>query len=227
MNLYTLLQTTIAQKILVALTGLFMMFFIIAHLLGNLEIFSGPDAINQYGVLLRTFPKVLWSFRILLLIAITIHVILTIKLSKKNKITKKINYKNPNFKATTFASKTMLFGGLTVLCFVIYHIAHFTLHITNPEFDSLIDSNGRFHVYNMVILGFSNPLVSGFYILAQIMLAFHISHGFSSCFRTLGLANHYLFNKIKLLGKFIAATIALLYISIPMSVLLGILTFSN
>ena len=63
MNLYTLLQTTIAQKILVALTGLFMMFFIIAHLLGNLEIFSGPDAINQYGVLLRTFPKVLWTFR--------------------------------------------------------------------------------------------------------------------------------------------------------------------
>lgn len=227
MNLYALLKTTIAQKILVALTGLFMIFFIVAHLLGNLEIFSGPDAINQYGVLLRTFPKVLWSFRILLIIAIAIHVIVTISLSKKNKLAKEISYQNPNFKATTFASKTMLLGGITVLCFVIYHIAHFTLHVTNPEFEGLIDSHGRHHVYNMVILGFSNPLVSSFYILAQIMLAFHISHGFSSCFRTLGLANHCLFNKIKLLGRVIAIIIATLYISIPVSVLLGFITLSN
>lgn len=221
-----LFKTTIVQKILVALTGLFMIFFLIAHLLGNLEIFSGPDALNQYGVLLRTFPKVLWAFRIALLIALGLHVFLTIKLQKQNKDAKKLTYEKQHFRKTTKASRIMLLSGLTVLCFIMFHLAHFTLNLTNDGFDMLIDPQGRHHVYNMVVLGFSNPTVSGFYILAQILLAFHISHGFASCFRTLGFSNPVIFNKIKVFSNMFALLVAALYISIPVCVLLGILPLS-
>jgi succinate dehydrogenase / fumarate reductase cytochrome b subunit len=226
MLLKNLLKTTIAQKILVALTGIFMIFFLIAHLLGNLEIFSGAEALNQYGVLLRTFPKVLWAFRVALLISLGLHVFLTIKLQKQNKDAKKITYEAVHFRKTTKASRIMLLSGLTILCFVIFHLAHFTLGVVDSNFENLVDEQGRHHVYNMVILGFSNPIVSGFYILAQVLLAFHISHGFASCFRTLGFSNPAIFNKIKTFSNMFALIIAALYISIPVCVLLKILPLS-
>lgn len=224
MQLAYWLKTTIAQKIFVAITGLFMIFFIIAHLLGNLGVFSGPDAINQYAALLKTFPKIIWSARIGLLAVIVTHVWLTINLTRKNLESKNIKYAKREYRKTTLSSRTMMISGLTILCFITYHLAHFTLFVTNPEYTELVDFEGRHDVYSMMIAGFSNPLVSSFYILAQILLAFHISHGISSCFRTLGLTDEKLFNLIKKAGNVFAAIIAILYISIPASVLFGLLT---
>lgn len=223
----SLCLSTIGKKFLMALSGLFMLFFVIMHLLGNLEIYDGPVATNAYGALLREFPKVLWSFRILLIIAAAIHIWISIDLTKRNREARPIAYLNKRSRKATLSSRTMLLSGLTVLAFVLYHLAHFTIHITNPEYSELFDNEGRHHVYNMVVLGFMNPLVSGFYIIAQILLAFHLSHGISSAGRTLGLANSRLFSWLHYGGVFLSIIIAVLFISIPFSVLFGFLPLDN
>ncbi len=219
--------STIAKKLVVALTGLFMVFFLIMHLLGNLEIYSGPDATNSYGALLRTFPKVLWGFRIALIVSVISHVWLTISLTRYNQKARPQAYALKKSRAARLNTRTMMVSGLTVLCFVLYHLAHYTLGITNPEFALLHDAYGRHHVYNMVVLGFSNPLIAGFYILAQALLAWHISHGISSAARTLGLADPCLYKIVRRFGVGLATIIALLFISIPLSVLLGFLPLAN
>ena len=215
--------STIGLKFLVAFTGLFMIFFLIMHLLGNLEVYAGPEAANQYGVLLRTFPKFLWGFRIALLLAVIIHIWVTVILTRRNQEARIERYAVKKSRKATLNSRTMMLSGLTILVFVLYHLAHYTLGITNPEYNLLHDNLGRHHVYNMVVMGFSNPVISGFYILAQVLLAFHISHGISSAARTLGLSSSKRFESIKKLGSIFSWTIALLFISIPVAVLLGAL----
>lgn len=214
--------TSIGKKILVALTGLFMIVFLVAHLAGNLEIFSGPDAINQYAAFLKSVPKLVWSFRILLIVSVIAHVFLTINLTINNRKSA-VKYHVKKHTRSSLSSRTMMLSGLTIITFVLYHLAHYTFGLTNPQEYNLVDHEGRHHVYNMVVLGFSHPLVSSFYILAQGLLAFHLSHGVSSAARTLGVASAQIYQKIKIIGVLFAVTIATLYISIPVAVLVGVL----
>lgn len=223
MQLRKACNSTIGLKFLVALTGLFMILFVVVHLLGNLEIFSGPQATNEYGAMLRTFPKVLWGFRIALIVAVVIHVWVTITLTRRNKRARDVLYTMKHSRKATLSSRTMMLSGLTILVFVAYHLAHYTLGITNPEYDLLHDQEGRHHVYNMVVMGFSNPFIAGFYIMAQALLALHLSHGISSAARTLGLSCPRRFSLVKKCGQIFAVVIALLFMSIPCAVLLGAL----
>lgn len=223
MNILTFFSTTIGKKVIVALTGLFMILFLIMHLAGNLEIFSGPNAVNQYAAFLKTMPKVLWAFRIALILSVVAHVGLTISLTQSSKKARPHHYHVKHSRKATLMSRTMMVSGLTILVFVCYHLAHYTLGITNPELMTLTDAQGRHHVYNMMVMGFSHPVVSGFYIVAQVLLAGHLSHGISSVSRTLGVTNHDVYEKIRLAGILFAVIIALLYISIPCSVLLGLI----
>jgi succinate dehydrogenase / fumarate reductase cytochrome b subunit len=200
-----------------------MIVFLLAHLLGNLEIFAGPEATNNYAAMLRTFPKGLWLFRILLIVAVFIHIGVTIFLSRRNVAARSQPYALKHSRKALLNSRTMMFTGLTILAFVAYHLAHYTWGITNPEYSLLHDDQGRHHVYNMIIMGFSNPLVAAFYIIAQAFLAFHISHGISSAARTLGLSDARRFMIVKRCGQIFASLLALLFMSIPFAVLLGFL----
>ncbi len=215
--------STIGKKWLVAITGLFMVFFLIGHLAGNLGMFSGPAATNEYAAFLKSVPKLLWAFRIALIVSIVMHIWLTIDLSRRNMAARPVLYHDKKSRKATLNSRYMLLSGVTVLLFIAYHLAHYTLGITNPEYFSLLDSAGHHHVYNMVVMGFMNPVVSGFYILAQILLSFHISHGISSAARTLGLSNRRLYRRVQIIGSLVSYLIALLFISIPLAVLLGYL----
>ncbi len=219
--------STIAKKWLVAITGLFMVFFVIGHLIGNLGMFSGPEATNQYAAFLKSVPKILWGFRIALIVSIVMHVWLTIDLTQRNRRARPKNYLNKQSRKASLSSRYMLLSGLTVLIFVAYHLAHYTFGITNPEFAALHDQEGRHHVYNMVVMGFSHPLVSGFYIIAQCLLAFHISHGISSAARTLGVSDRVLYERTRKAGTILSTAIAILFISIPVAVLIGYLPLDN
>jgi succinate dehydrogenase / fumarate reductase cytochrome b subunit len=223
MKVLQFFSTSIGKKFLVAITGLFMVFFLLAHLAGNLEIFSGPKAVNQYAVFLRSMPKALWGFRILLLVSVFVHIYVTLSLTRDNRQARPNPYHIKKSRKATLASRTMMISGITVLVFVCYHLAHYTLGITNPEYVNLVDRDGHPHVYNMMVMGFSNPLVSGFYILAQVLLAFHLSHGVSSAARTLGVKSHLVYRRICLFGVAFAAMIAVLYVSIPFSVMVGLI----
>lgn len=221
MNLVTFFTTTIGKKIVVAITGLFMILFIVTHLLGNLQIFMGPNAVNSYAAWLKTVPMLVWSFRIALIVSVIAHIAVTISLTKDNMRARPMPYQQKKSRKASVMSRTMLLSGLTVLAFVIYHLAHYTLGITHPEYLTLTDNQGRHHVYNMMVMGFSNPLIAGFYILAQVLLASHLSHGISSATRTLGVSNAHLYGALQKIGLIGAVIIALLYITIPLSVLCG------
>lgn len=216
-------KTSIGKKIVMAVTGIIFIGFVIGHMVGNLQIFLGQDKINEYAVMLQSLGGLLWFIRIFLLSFFVFHIWLGIKLWLENKLARPVTYvKDANVKST-LASRTMIISGCTLFLFVIYHLLHFTLIVTNPEYSDLKDSQGRFDVYSMMILGFSNYLISGAYILSVFFLSLHVNHGVFSLFQTLGLNRSSWVSKLQLLGNLVAIVVFLGYISIPIAVMLGLI----
>jgi succinate dehydrogenase cytochrome b subunit len=219
------LKSNILSKFVVAITGLILVGFIIGHTLGNLLIYVGPEALNAYAIGLRDLGPGLWVARIVLIIAFILHVITTINLVRQNKKVAS-GYKVSNYKASTFAARFMAYAGLTVLFFVLYHLAHFTLGLVDANTFSMEATleNGRVvhDVYSMVVIGFRNVVVSLFYILAVIFLGFHLKHGIHSMFQTLGIHGKKFTPMIQKVAAIVAAIIVISLISIPISIMLGI-----
>ena len=216
-------QSSIGKKMTVAVTGVILIIFVIGHLLGNLEMYLGQDHTNWYAEFLRSTGPLLWIVRIVLIVAVVAHIVATIQLTLENRRAKPRKYTVKVSQASTIASRTMVYSGLLVLCFVIYHLLHFTFQTTHPEFRTLTDAQGRHDVYHMVILGFRRPLISLFYILGVYLLALHLSHGFASVPQTLGINNRKVSGMISDGGRALSWLIFAGYASIPITVLLGIL----
>lgn len=222
-----MLKTSIGSKVVMAATGLLLFGFVVAHMLGNLQIFFGPETINAYGAKLREMPGLLWTARIGLLVVFVAHIGVGIRLNRENRAARPQRYQYEGTVRATYASRTMLLTGMVVLLFVLYHLAHFTLHLTglpDQEFvEELGDGTTRHHVYNMVVAGFSIWYVSGLYIVAQLFLGMHLSHGVSSLFQTLGLNNKRTEKFMGRLGKVAAIVIVAGNTSIPLAVLAGLI----
>ena len=215
-------SSSIGRKIIVAITGIILILFVIGHLLGNLQIFIGPDWINGYSEHLRDLGPLLWAVRIFLLVTVIIHIYVTIQLAIQNRRARPEPYIDKNYVKATFASRHMVMSGLIVLAFIIYHIAHFTVRVTDHRFGLLkVDPLGHYDVYSMMVYGFQNYYVSGFYILGLFLLALHLSHGSSSFFQSLGLNDKKLAPRLALGGRIFAWLIFIGYTSIPIAVLLG------
>lgn len=219
------LKSNILSKIVVAVTGLIMVGFIIGHTLGNLLVFAGPEAINTYAVGLQDLGPALWIVRIVLILAAILHVITTINLVRHNRAVSG-SYKVNNYKAATFSGRFMAYAGLTILFFVLYHLAHFTWGIVDPADYSreYLLSNGRIvhDVYSMIVLGFRNVLISAFYIIAVIFLGLHLKHGIHSSFQTLGIHGKKFTPMIQKIAVALSVIIVVSLISIPISVMLGL-----
>jgi succinate dehydrogenase / fumarate reductase, cytochrome b subunit len=215
-------QSSIGKKIIVATTGVILILYVLGHLLGNLQIYMGPNQINTYAKFLHDLGPILWAVRVFLLAVFVTHIAATIELANQNRLAKPQKYAVTGYKRSTIASRTMIISGLIVLCFVIYHLLQFTLLWTDPEFRHLHDSLGRHDVYRMLILGFRQPLVSLFYVLALFLLANHLSHGFPSVVQTLGINNRKLSGFVSTGGQTLAWLVFAGYISIPITILLGI-----
>lgn len=233
--------TSVGSKIVVALTGLALVGFVIVHMLGNLQIFIGPEALNDYAHFLKSVPEILWAARIGLLTLFVVHVVLAVQLRLNSDRTRQTPYVYERKLVTTRSARYMLISGLMVLFFILYHLAHFTLGWTQSvtvldeatgrsvsrTFFELRDPKGYQDVYAMVIYGFQQPMVSGLYIIAQLLLAMHLYHGVSSAFQTLGI-NHYRINAIlSWVGPVLAAVIAIGNISIPVAILTGAIGLPN
>lgn len=221
------LTSSIGSKILMALTGLALVLFILVHMAGNLQMFSGQDAMNNYGITLRKFGPLLWAVRLGLLAVALAHVIMSIRLWLQNRAARPSAYAFKNTVQASLASRTMIISGLIILGFLVYHLLHFTLGVTHPDDFALHDAQGRHDIYNMVVHGFQNPLVSGFYILAMVLLFSHLSHGASSFFQSLGWNPPRLNNFIKKFGPVVAWLICLGFVSVPLGVLLGIIKLAG
>src|SRR5262245_9181534 len=195
MNLLTRIwNSSVGKKYIMALSGLVLVGFVIAHLLGNLQIFLGPEALNRYGHFLQSTPELVWPLRIGLLIMITLHIAAAVSLTQENRAARPVPYDCYKVVAASYASRTMFMSGLMMFVFIIYHLLHFTVQVravnlTGQDFHALEDMKQRHDIYRMMIVGYRNPLVSAFYVLGIGLLCVHLSHGISSMFQSLGLSN--------------------------------------
>ena len=217
-------SASIGKKVLVAATGIFLVGFVIGHMLGNLQIFLGQDAINTYAAALQALGPALWIIRLIMLTAAVVHIWVTVLLYFENRAARPVNYRVRKYVETGVSSRFMIYSGIGVFLFIGYHLMHYTMLITNPEYHNLTDSLGRHDVFSMMVLGFQNVVISGVYIVAMFLLSLHINHAAFSLFQTLGLCNDKWETRWKRVSLLLAILLFVGFVSIPAGVLSGIVT---
>lgn len=187
MILKRLFQSTIGKKIIMALTGVLLFGFVIVHMLGNWQVFSGAEALNDYAHLIQSKAIVLWGFRLALLGIVGLHLWAAITLTLANRAAAPEKYAESKALGTTWASRSMTLSGVIVLGFIIFHILHFTVRSIpgSPDYFQL-NEKGHHDVYAMVVHAFQNPILVGIYVIGVGLLSLHLSHGLQSMFRSLG-----------------------------------------
>ena len=206
-----------------AITGLVLLGFVVAHMLGNLQIFLGAEWLNSYAEHLQSLPLLLWPARAFLLAALILHMATAIQLAFENKQARPIPYSYQNTVEASLASRNMVLSGLIIFLFLIYHLLHFTLGVTNPESANLVDSKGRHDVYSMVVSSYQNIFISSVYLIAMGFLLLHLVHGAPRFLQSLGLSADTTLKKIDNAGKILAWFIFLGNCSIPIAVLCGVI----
>jgi succinate dehydrogenase / fumarate reductase cytochrome b subunit len=209
--------STVGKKIVMAVTGAILFLFVIGHLLGNLQVFEGPAKLNAYGAFLHSIGEVLWPVRIILLLAVALHIIATVQLALRKKRARPIGYSRKQAIASSYASRTMYWSGPIVLAFIIFHLLHLTAGYVHPG-AAYIEGD----VYHNVVSGFQVWWVSLSYVVAICLLGLHLRHGLWSMFQTVGIHQPQHTARLKKAAMVIAVLIVLGYISIPISVLLGL-----
>ena len=214
-----LINISLGKKILMAVTGFVAFGFVFGHMLGNLQIFIGQDQMNSYAEHLQALGPLLWVIRAFVLTCFIVHVWFGIWLKLKAWAARPIRYRNASTVKATFASRTMIWTGLIIFTFLVYHLLHYTIRVTNPEFSTLTDPLGRPDVFGMVVTGFSNPLISIFYIVAVGLLSYHLSHGVASMFQSLGLNTEKWQVRLHRIAWLFTIVLFLGYASIPAAIL--------
>ncbi len=180
-------QSALGKKVIMAASGIVLFGFVLVHMLGNLKLYQGAEKLNTYAEWLREMGAPLlphngaiWLMRVGLLVAVLVHVVSAYQVTRLSQRARPLNYKARQTLQATYASRTMRWGGVIILLFVIYHLAHLTWGSVHPAF---IPGD----VYSNVVAGFRVWWVSAFYVVAQMALGFHLYHGLWSMFQTLGV----------------------------------------
>jgi succinate dehydrogenase / fumarate reductase cytochrome b subunit len=215
-------RSSIGKKILMALSGLILFGYVVAHMLGNLNLYRGAEAINSYAHFLRHTGtplfgshELLWAARIGLLVAVFVHILTAIQLAGENRAARPVPYIKQTRQASSYASRTMIWSGPLLAAFVIYHILHLTTGSVHPSFRP--DD-----VYSNLVNGFQVWYVSIFYIVAMLGLGYHMSHGVWSLFQSLGLNDTTSNRLIRRFALVITTLVVLVNISFPVSVMIGL-----
>ena len=227
-----LFKSSVGKKYVMAVTGSVLFLFVIGHLIGNLQVFLGPEAINRYGHFLQSNPELIWPARLTLLLMVGLHICSAATLSLENRAARPVGYAVYQPVGSSYASRSMLIGGGVVFVFIIYHLLHYTaqvqyLNLTGQSFAAFVEKlpgqvpAERHDIFKMMVVGFSKPLVSGFYVLGLALLCLHLSHGASSMFQSLGWKNEAYRPFLDKAARVVAVLIFLGYSSIPVAILCG------
>lgn len=213
-------EAPIGKKAIMAMTGAILFGFVIVHLIGNLQIYLPPDAngrypIDAYGESLRHLGGLLWAARLALLASVLVHILAAIQLSIQSNAARPIGYQKKDNAHSSYASRTMMWSGPIIGAFIVYHLLHMTGGQLHPQFQDL-------KVHHNVVAGFKDPLASSIYIAAMAMLGMHLYHGLWSMFQSVGVSHPRYTPAIKLFAKLAAAFLVLGNISIPISVMAGL-----
>jgi succinate dehydrogenase / fumarate reductase cytochrome b subunit len=221
-GLVSLWQSTIGKKYVMAITGLIWFGYLIVHLWGNLKIYAGPQYLNDYGGFLRAvgepffgFSQLLWVARIILIPAFVLHVYAAVELTARDRASRPRTYSMRKNLESTIASRTMIFGGLFIFLFVIYHLLDFTFGTVNPSFE-------EGNIYHNVVASFRVWPVALFYELAMLAVGLHLLHGIWSAFQTLGWNTARTNGLIRNFAAFWAVLLTVGNLSIPVAVLAGV-----
>ena len=230
-------RSSLGSKYVMAVTGLVLLLFVIGHMAGNLQIFLGKQALNDYAHHLEELPMLLWTVRAVLLVVFIVHIVMGIRLWLLNRQARPVGYIVDDSVQASWASRHMLLTGLVILAFVIYHLLHFTFGVTDSEHFKKNTANVPKVQYNlsevkdpalqeydtaeMVVAGFKQWLVSLIYVVAQVVLGFHLWHGAGSWLQSLGLNNRRCQRVIHGAGATIAVLIVAGNCSIPLAILAG------
>ena len=227
-SLTAIWTSSIGKKLIVAITGAFLVLFLAGHLVGNLLVFVGREAFNDYAYFLHhmVHGAGIWLFRLIMISALVLHVTATISLTLQNRAARK-PYECQTVIQATLSSRNMIWSGLTLLAFFIYHMLHFTIRLGNqydtlPRYKETVMLNGEPSIWLMVVDGFSNGWVTLFYVIAMTLLCSHLSHGVASIFQTIGLRFKKSEGLLRAVSLGYAWVIWLGFISIPLAILFGI-----
>ena len=203
---------------MMSVTGFSMIAFVVAHLLGNTSIYHGPDGINAYAKAIHRSSSLIWAYRLPMLTMFSLHVFYGIQLALENRAAKPEGYAVNGNIQTTFAARNMIWTGLLIGAFLVYHLLHFTVQVTNPGISarSHLDAMGRPDVFTMVVLSFRNFFISFVYICAMCALGLHLSHSIQSLFQTIGLNSEKTFPAIRKGGTLAAIIIFLGFAAFPL-----------
>jgi succinate dehydrogenase / fumarate reductase cytochrome b subunit len=210
------------MKHLMAISGLLLAGFVFAHMVGNLQIFIGPDALNSYAVKLKSLGPLLWLMRIGLIVVVLLHIFSALRLVAMNRAARPVSYKMVKRERSTYASRAMPMTGLILLAFIVFHLLHTTFGVAFPAEFNLTDAEGRHDVYGMMVLGFKHVPVAVSYLVAMALLCMHLSHGVTSFFQSLGIDQEKYRTLIKISGPAFGWLIFVGNCSMPLAVMLEI-----
>jgi succinate dehydrogenase / fumarate reductase, cytochrome b subunit len=223
----TLYGSSVGKKFAMALSGVVLFGFVLVHMLGNLKVFQGREAIDGYADFLREvgYPiaphmSVLWVTRLVLLAAVGLHVFSAFQLWQRSRQARARGYEKEKSQVISYASRTMRWGGVIILTFVVYHLLHMTTGSAHPDFE-------YGSVYDNLVIGFQSPIVVGVYLVAVGALSLHLYHGLWSAFTSIGVQNPRV-NRVKRpLAAVLSVGMFVGYAIVPLSVLVGFLTLEG
>ena len=217
----TLFGSTVGKKVVVAVTGLILLGFVLGHMAGNLKIFEGAELFDGYARFLREAGSplvphggLLWSARLVLLVALILHVVCIAQLSAASRRARDVSYHQAKDLSFSFASRTMLWGGIVLLAFVVYHLMHLTLGVVHPAF---IEGS----VHHNVITAFQVPWVPLVYLVALAALGLHVYHGLWSTTQTLAVRSPFVRRWRRPVSALLACGLVIGYLLVPAAVVLG------
>ncbi|HET6797430.1 MAG TPA: succinate dehydrogenase cytochrome b subunit [Gemmatimonadales bacterium] len=181
-RLQLLWKSSVGKKFIMAVTGLIWVVYLITHVLANLLVFQGPAKINAYSAFLHGTGGALWAARLVLIVALVLHVVAAVQLAERRHEARPVGYaagREPQ--VSTVASRSIRWGGAVILAFLVYHLLHFTVGTAHPNF---VEGDP----YHNVVAGFHNPLVVVFYLIAMAFVGLHLYHGIWSSGRSLGMS---------------------------------------
>ncbi|MEN8174231.1 MAG: succinate dehydrogenase cytochrome b subunit [Pseudomonadota bacterium] len=217
-----LINTTIGRKLLVATSGIVLVLFLLGHLMGNLTIYLGSDALNAYAHWLQSSP-VLWLVRAIMLAVVLIHVVLALRVFRENLAARTQPYQHHDSRWLWLFRKRMIISGMVVLVFIIGHILHLTGGVGIEQLFRLVDARGHADVYNRVVGSFQSPWLASSYVVAMLFVSVHLKHSVRALFQTLGVYHENFFGFFELLSWVVAIVIGAGLVSIPLAVQLNLL----
>jgi succinate dehydrogenase / fumarate reductase cytochrome b subunit len=216
-------RSSVGRKVVMAVSGCGLFAFVFVHMMGNLQIFWGPEPVNHYAHFLKSNAEIIWPARYGLIACVLVHIVTGLSLWIENHRARVQQYAVRKLVGASWASRTMLVTGSLFIAYIIFHLLHLTIGSVQPELLQYRDHEGRHDVYRMMVVALANPWTAVWYVLGTGTVCFHLSHGASAMFQSLGWKNPAYAERMTTLAQIGALVMFLGYAAVPMAIVYGVI----